>query len=73
MLGRGLAACLHGRSVSLGAAEEGACSQRPPVFSPVYFNKINLTKESLSLGGFIPILVQPLQSLLLLAKAAAQR
>lgn len=42
----GLAACLHGRSVCWGMAwEGGSCSQRPPIFSPVYFNKINLTKE----------------------------
>ena len=30
----------------LGTAREGSsCSQRPPIFSSVYFNKINLTKE----------------------------
>lgn len=23
----------------------GSCSQSPPIFSPVYFNKMNLTKE----------------------------
>jgi hypothetical protein len=46
MLGCRPAACLHGRRVSLGRGLGGwFLSQCPPIFSPIYFNKINLTKE----------------------------
>lgn len=47
------AACLHGGASCSGAAwEGGSCPQRPPIFNPIYFNKINLRKEGTP-AGFI--------------------
>lgn len=37
--------CMAEVSPSGAACGGGSCSQHPPIFSPVYFNKINLTKE----------------------------